>query len=156
MKKIALIVTAICCNCGGLDSESPSSTHNKNVCIVNLSYDYLQVSYDHDLPRYSAKEYSDSCKDYLGSNIQTLRYRLNIQTKESVGIVEQISIDGRKIALASYSLDDQNLAIDNVDTSEIDNGPLQMESIWVSFAFPKNTEKSLYPTKVQLVISPRG
>lgn len=155
MKKVTQTLLLLCIGCGGLDKVTQSGSGNHYPCTINLSYDSTRVSENFDVPRFVAREYSESCKDYLGANIQTLRYRLNVQTRESVGTFDQISIDGRHVSLASYSLANRNIVIDDIDTSSVDNGPLQMEHIWVTFVFPQNAEKGLYPQKIELIITNR-
>ncbi len=156
MKKANLLLLVFCTSCGGLDKITQRSSSGVHLpCEISLGYESMQTIGNLDITRFVARGYSESCKDYLGANLQTLRYRLNVQAKKSVGTIEEISLDRRQIVLSAYSLSTENLVVDDIDTSTIDNGPLQMEEIWVTFAFPQNSEKGLYPSKVGLVITNR-
>lgn len=146
----------ICMGCGSLERVSESGTTNKAPCMISLGYDSTSSISGLKKPLFISKGYSESCQAYLGANLQTLRYRLNIDAHESVGRMDEIVIDGRHISLANFSLIKQNFVLDDIDISSIDNGPLQMEDIWLTFAFPKGSEIGLYPSKVELMITAKN
>ena len=156
MSRAAQLLLAVCGACGGLDkTTTASSTRSLRPCNIVLGYESTLPSGYQDIPRFVARGYTESCKDFLGANIHTLRYRLNVQAQESAGALDQLWLDGRQVSLAAFQLSNRNIVVDDVNTSGIDNGPLQMEQVWVTFAFPRGSEIGLYPSKVELVITNR-
>lgn len=153
MKIRSILLAITCLSCGTQDKLADAPNRMQSPCKVKLTYEHTKVSGKWDLPIYSDREVSENCKEYIGVNIQELRYRLDVRAKESVGNIEQISIDGRRVPLIEYALTDSLTVVDDVNTSDVDNGPIQIESIWVAFLFPKDTEKSLYPSLVELTIT---
>ncbi len=153
MKIRSILLAITCLGCGTQDKLADAPNRMQSPCKVKLTFEQTKVSSKWDLPIYSGMEASDNCREYVGVNIQALRYRLDVKAKESVGNIEQISIDGRRVSLGEYSLTNSLTVVDDVNTSEIDNGPIQIESIWVAFSFPRGTEKSLYPSLVELTIT---
>lgn len=151
MRIYLFFLAATCLSCGTQDRFSEPN-RMQYPCHIKLSYEKTMVQGSNDHPHYLNQAFSENCKEYVGEGIQTLRYRLDVKAKESVGVIEQISIDGRRMFPQQYSLSDLTV-VDDVDSSYVDNGPIQLEYIWVSFAFPSGSEKSLYPSSVELTIS---
>ena len=157
MKRTIPLVIFFLIGCGSSSEEEESFTvvpkPKTKVCEIVLDYDSTLELATLDLPRFKAKGYSDSCKEYLGANIQSLKYNLRVQAPLSVGRFDRISIDDRVVYLQNFFLVTPIAYVDKVDTSEVDNGPLQMQDIWMTFSFPKGAEKSLYPSEIRLLIS---